>query len=378
MLQVVIHKQIDSLFEIMPEWEELKSGFHDITAFQDISWLKSCLKYESKQKDINPYIIEVRDQNQTIGIIPLHLVQETYARIPFRILKPIGTRVSDYLIPVLSKDYCPQKILSIAMKEIYKDKASWDCINWGSVPENSIFDSVLNMNIMKDFSSVERNKTYLCPFLILDKDIEKVDNSISKKFLKGVRYYERKLNREGVLKYTKVVSENEIEPVMNKLFELHCEKWGETDTPSAYRFEEERMFVLTAAKSLFERNLLHLSYLSHNDEIAAVEFGMADGVRRYLYLGTYNIKFRKYPIAHILLYKLIIEACNEGYEIMDFMRGNEPYKQRVATNLNHIIEYVFYNNSAKSLLFRSINHANTNKYFHLFMEKISNHSNQLR
>ena len=71
----------------------------------------------------------------------------------------------------------------------------------------------------------------------------------------------------GKLTYSKAKSEEEIEPLMNKFFELHCERWENTDTPSEFRYKEERDHAMQAAKSLFKSNLLHLSYLSSNDEI---------------------------------------------------------------------------------------------------------------
>ncbi|MBS4198423.1 GNAT family N-acetyltransferase [Bacillus sp. FJAT-49732] len=377
-MEVLIHKDIDSLEKIMPNWDELKKEYREVTVFQEVGWLQNWWEYERKRNDIMPYIIEIRDKNKTIGIIPLYTVVETYARIPFKILKPIGTTNSDYLIPILSKNYCSELLMKKVFKKLYEDKKSWDCIDWGSIPENSAFDLTLNKKLMKNQSLMERKKTFVCPLLELDKDIETINLKMSKKFLKGIRYYERKLNREGLLKYYKVVAEEEIEPVMNKLFELHCERWNETKTPSFFRKEEEREFALNAAINLFKKNLLHLSYLSHNDEIAAVEFGMTDGTRRYLYLGTYNLKFRKYPIAHILLYEIILEACEKEYQFLDFLRGDESYKKRTGALEKYIVEYLVFNRSFRSLFYFGINKINKIKHFKLIMEKVSYYSNNYR
>jgi hypothetical protein len=48
-LEVIIHKEIDSLEKVLPKWETLKEGYREITVFQDISWIKSWWYYKSKK-----------------------------------------------------------------------------------------------------------------------------------------------------------------------------------------------------------------------------------------------------------------------------------------------------------------------------------------
>ena len=47
-MEVMIHKKIDILEEILPEWNILQQKFRDITIFQDLSWLKGW--WESKRQ----------------------------------------------------------------------------------------------------------------------------------------------------------------------------------------------------------------------------------------------------------------------------------------------------------------------------------------
>ena len=61
--------------------------------------------------------------------------------------------------------------------------------------------------------------------------------------MKGILYNERRLNKEGKLKYSKVMKEQEIEPLMNKFFELHCERWENTDTPSKFRHKRKEIML---------------------------------------------------------------------------------------------------------------------------------------
>ena len=98
-------------------------------------------------------------------------------------------------------------------------------------------------------------------------------------------------------------------------------------------------YARQAAKSLFKSNLLHLSYLSSNDEIVVIHFGMSDGKRIYWYLHSINPKYGKYSPGNLLIYYFILEACREGYEIVDFLRGDEDYKYKWGSKDKFNVQY---------------------------------------
>ena len=150
---------------------------------------------------------------------------------------------------------------------------------------------------------------------------------------------------------------------MNKFFELHCERWKNTDTPSVFRYEEEREHAIQSAKGLFKSNLLHLSLISSNDEIVVIHFGMSDGKRIYWYLHAINPEYGKYSPGNLLVYYLILEACKEGYEIVDFLRGDEDYKYKWGSIEKFNVQYILFNRSIKSKLLKSIYKTTTTNGF---------------
>ena len=139
-MDVVIHKQIDFFDKIFLDWETLKEEFQEITVFQDFNWIKSWWVYKSKQSKVIPYIVEVKEEDKTIGIILLYISK----KFIFRVLKPMGSDLSDYCLPILSKKYSPNQLLSLAFEAIHKDKLSWDFIEWRDVPKDSFFAQFLN------------------------------------------------------------------------------------------------------------------------------------------------------------------------------------------------------------------------------------------
>lgn len=370
-LEVTIHKEFEYLEKVLPKWNSLKEKYNEITIFQDMSWIKSWWYCKSRQKNISPYIIEITDNKKTIGVIPLYIDLIRFARLDFRILKPIGSEVSDYLIPIISKDYSPEVLLSIAFKKIYEDKINWDYINWGDIPEDSFFSQFLSKQMLNKHRLIKKKKADACPFIKVSNEIEEVKCKLDENLLKKILSKEKKLNNKGKLSFTKVMSEREIEPVMNKFFELHIERWGRTDTPSKFLRAEERQHAMIAAKNLFKSNLLFLAYLSFNNEIIAIEFGMSDGKKIYLYLPAFNIKFRNYSVGNLLNYYIILEACRQGYDVVDFLRGDEKHKQEWGTIEKYNVKYEIYNHSLRSLLFKYVNEYNKSKLFIFIIDKLS-------
>ncbi|MEN1969995.1 GNAT family N-acetyltransferase [Lentibacillus sp. N15] len=362
-MKTIIHKQIDTLDKILPKWETLKEEYREITVFQDIGWLKSCWEYNKKERNVSPYIVEVKHDNKAVAIIPLYISYKELAGLNFRVLKPIGSDFSDYSIPILSKKYSPEILLRAALKEIYRDKKSWDYIDWGDLPEDTVFDSFLNSNLPDGYELAERKRSDMCPFLVLNNDLEKVKGRINEKLLKEIQYLERRLKKEGEIKYYKVKNENEIEPIMNKFFDLHCERWKNTNTPSEFQDVRERDYVMEAAKNLFKSNLLYLALLSHNDEIMVVHYGMSDGKRNYLYLHAMNMKYKKYSPGKLFVYHLILDSCREGYDIVDFLKGDEGYKHKWGTSDKYNVRYVLSNHSIRSILFKKIYRTYYSKMF---------------
>src|SRR5699024_4824108 len=114
-----------------------------VTIFQDIDWFKHCLITNKTHEEIIPYIIEITKDNKAIGVIPMFLSYREIMNVRFCILKPIGMGSSNYLLPILSKEYCQKKLLKAAFEKIFEDKHSWDCIHWENLPKESSMDLFL-------------------------------------------------------------------------------------------------------------------------------------------------------------------------------------------------------------------------------------------
>src|SRR5699024_6804715 len=92
--------------------------------------------------------------------------------------------------------------------------------------------------------------------------------------------------------------------------------------------------------------------ISHNEEIIGIQIAISDGKQYYLYTHAINMKYYKFSPGSLLIYYMILEGCQNGIEVMDFLPGNENYKKRWGTTGQFNCDYEFFNKSFKSWLYK--------------------------
>lgn len=351
MYTVQIHKTMEFLEESAILWRDLYME-SEATLFQTydwiINWWQSTLEHELKET-ISPYIVQIKDLEETISLIPMYIQVRKIKGVKFKVLKPMGTGPSDYIVPIISRSKQPDTLLTVFMETIMNDQSSWDWLEWGQLPEGSALDCFLVKGIVPKLSTI-REITDICPFLEIHKSMEEISHKFDELHLKQILSKERKLNKKGTVKYVKVTQREDIIPTLNKLLEFHCKRWENTTTPSIYEQLDQRNTIFRIAESLWVNDLLHLSYLSVNQETIAVSFSMLEGNKFYYYLAAFNQEYKKFSPSALLLYNLIVQANAEGCTIFDFLRGDEGYKYLWGTKERSNIRYLAFNKKLKSLL----------------------------
>ncbi|GGP14025.1 GNAT family N-acetyltransferase [Oceanobacillus neutriphilus] len=368
-MEVILHKDEDAVERLFSECSIFNEKTHEFTIFQEGSWMKNWWEYQKNCKTIHPYMIEVKEGMNTIAIVPLYSYKATWS---FTVIRPIGLGAADYLVPVISKKYDMEEIFNLIIKKLIEDRRKWDCIVWSDLPGDSIYNKIFSDSLLDGFKMIEKVKTVDCPYIILDQNMEQEKFGLNNKYVKKILFKQRKLIRQkGEYLYQRVRRETDIEPVMNKLFELHQRRWNGTETPSKYNNRKEREYALLTAKNLFQNELLHLSYLEINKQIIAVHFGMTDGNRFYFYIPSFDTEFGKYSAGQLLIYHLILDAGKEGCQHFDFLKGEEAYKYKWGAVNRQNVEYTFTNKTLKSQFFHFLFRINKSRLFHVYLRKIA-------
>jgi CelD/BcsL family acetyltransferase involved in cellulose biosynthesis len=78
------------------------------------------------------------------------------------------------------------------------------------------------------------------------------------------------------------------------------------------------------AKAFLKRGWLDLAFLCLDGQPIAFHFGFRYRRRYYYYIPAFDPSCAAYAPSTQLLVRLMRKACEEGFEVFDFLIGNEP------------------------------------------------------
>jgi CelD/BcsL family acetyltransferase involved in cellulose biosynthesis len=145
---------------------------------------------------------------------------------------------------------------------------------------------------------------------------------------KQIRYQERRLEREHGLRYRLANDLDRLDDDFDLLCRLHERRWG--DSSEAFS-ADRRPFLRDFVHLAFERGWLRLWFLELGGQAAAAWLGFRfAGVESY-YQGGRDPNWDRFSVGAVLVAHTLREAIVDGVSEYRFLRGDEAYKNRLAT-----------------------------------------------
>ena len=149
----------------------------------------------------------------------------------------------------------------------------------------------------------------------------------SHNFRSELRRKERRLLEEG-LTGKAVTEEQELEPALDALFDLHRRRWGAEASPF---FAGLETFHRAFSRLALERGWLRLRVLELDGEIVSVTHGFRFGGREWSYQFGRDPDFDRSSLGLIASAQAIREAFAEGVREFMLGPGRQDYKLRFST-----------------------------------------------
>ncbi len=148
---------------------------------------------------------------------------------------------------------------------------------------------------------------------------------------KSLLRHEAHFRRSGSLQVSHFSSAHDIEPQLDAFFQQHIDRWSVTPHPSLFHDVRQRRFYHAVTKEATSAGWLRFTRLQAEDHPIAFHFGFAyNGVFMW-YKPTFDIELARHSPGEVLLRQLLLRAMEEGAHTFDFGLGDEPFKQRFAT-----------------------------------------------
>lgn len=149
-------------------------------------------------------------------------------------------------------------------------------------------------------------------------------------------------------------TEDEALHVINSVIDLHQARWIAAGEPGSFADPNFRGFIVESTLNFFRRGSAYLNTMKLHGEIIAGELNLiGDNQVMYSYSAGYDIDHADIEPGRIMCIDGLKQMYHSDIVAVDFMRGDEMYKQRYATESRRVYELCAF---APSLLPR-IKHA---------------------
>jgi|SRR5665213_1702002 len=332
MISIEVSTGRSAIEAIAPEWEQL-AGDTFSAAFSQPAWYLAAVDAFPPGKIA---IATAREQDRLIGVLPLARTRTDARGLYFRQIAPIAR--GDYQPPLVLPEFAESAMpamLDAALRHFGRRGVFW----WPNIPETDPSLDLLRRYFTKHgMPWVESEE--VAPRLRLDgRDFESVELDWTASHRKDVRRQRKRLATErGPLSFWQPSSIAEAEPVLTEFFRVHDEKWLAQGFPGMFQDSVQRQYFRGVLHRLWGRGL-HFSTVRCGDIDVSYQFGFFAGNWLQWFRPSYRTEFGVYSPSKIHVAMAVEEACRMKWSGVDFLLGEEPYKNLWANDSMKVVSF---------------------------------------
>lgn len=298
--------------ELEGYWRGAERDF-EIFVFQTYDWCKAW--YEKKgHDDSNLYIFVAIEDNEVKAILPFCVK----SILSVKVLSLMGGRLADYQAPLV------------------KNKTDLELIWTGLEPYLPKYDVLLLTRLPESFFVIKsfirgqiHTQIFQTAEIWLPTEKITLDGCISKRKIKDVRRYERRLSDFGHVSFDvddSFSSKSDVIDFVIAQKKLQYQKTGVRNILSDQKVENfyRELSDINSGSSGIK---IHLSSLKVGNKIIAAHLGLVYRNRFYYLMPSYlDGELSKFSPGSVLLHFLINWSVENKLEVFDLTVGNESYK----------------------------------------------------
>lgn len=310
-VRIDILRTTAELEHIVGEWRTLWQRNTQATPFQSPEWLLPWWHHFG-QRELRT--VTIRDRDELIGLLPLYLYPDL--RSHKQQLLPLGVGTTDYLDGIFAPR-CTAEHIRDALR-VLGESTGWDEACFSQLQSGS---RLLQVGDRRDIFPTEAcSRTPAVPIADLPR-----------KLRQNVRYYRNRARRIGRIDFT-FATEHNCMATFETLHRLHTERWQQDGQSGVLADPRVIAWHREALPQLARAGTLWLCSLALSGETVAVMYALADPPNRthrtlYVYLPSYSIHHAEIRPGTMLQAMAMEYAAQQGFESVDLLRGDEPYKQ---------------------------------------------------
>ncbi|MGA2284759.1 MAG: GNAT family N-acetyltransferase [Dehalococcoidia bacterium] len=351
-IQVSRLDSLDEMATLQGEWRELESRCVGLTPFSTWEWCDAVGKYRIDGRPLS--VFTLRDRGELLGVAPFASTRLAGLRT-FRLLSSALGRysIADYQDLPIADDRRDEVI--DALCDALARERGWDVLHLQELPRSSKMTASLMEAAARRGWPVILQSGSDVHMLNISGDWESYRQSLSRSVRNDTGRQTRKLFGECEASFANVGGdETAAGRAMQRLFDLHTQRWQAAGEPGIFRSQARRDFHLEVARRFAGRGMLALPLLQAGNDIIAIKYGFQTDGTVYYYAAGYSPdeQWRHYRLGMILDLQIMEDAFARGLRCVDLMRGEGHYKDhyRMDTHLNQ--DLLVFRNRRSQLQYR--------------------------
>jgi CelD/BcsL family acetyltransferase involved in cellulose biosynthesis len=293
------------------EWSDLaeRSG----SVFATWEWAAAWWRHFGEGSE--PVLLRCTDQAGTFAILPLCRSQ----RGPLRILRFIGYGPGDMLGPVCAP--ADREKAGAALREALAEGSAGPghVLLAERLPVGALGEALGGRHLQREASPEME---------IGGRSWEEFVAAQSRNMKEKLRRNTRKLEKQHELNFRLCEDPDRLQDDLDTLIRLHRARWGEGE--GAFQREDVVAFHHDFAAAALSKGWLRLWMMEVDGEPAAAWYGYRFGRTESFYQSGRDPSFDRFSIGFLMLMRTVQAAFEDGLDRYAFLRGDEPYKDRLA------------------------------------------------
>jgi CelD/BcsL family acetyltransferase involved in cellulose biosynthesis len=319
-VNVEVHTSPAVFEELAGEWNGLLHPTKSNNLFLRLGWQRVWWKHLARG---DLWVAAVRDDDgDLVGIGPWFI--EDMAGVPT--IRAIGcVDVTDYLDIIASPGHEEAVTAALLDRLLDEPATTWQALDLCNIPHDSSTLELLPRLAVQRGLDVSQRIQEVCPVIRLPGDFETYLGRLDKKQRHELR---RKMRRAAGADWYVVDSRHDLDAEIETFLDLMA-----LSTPEKADFLRQpahRQFFREMGRVMFDEGLLQLMFLVADGSPAAAMWNFAYRGRVLVYNSGLNpVDFAGLSPGIVLLAYSIQHAIEQGMQLYDFLRGDEPYKYRM-------------------------------------------------
>ena len=369
-------KVVDDLQEfekLRDVWDTLAEKHDSYFPFLCFDWFKIWLKNFLNREQL--FVLLLYYEGTIVAIAPFLIKTVRLQGLSVKAIDLIGNIYSPFryfLFHTQDKGEMEHH-LSLIVSFLRTNRRDWDLTMLNGIPEENGYFEVVRGAVKKTAMQHREFPCYGDWYLDgIEYTADQYLMNLPNKVRKDILYCKRRLQNMGNLNFKLIIDRESVDYYMNLYYEVYSRSWQKNEGigPNFHRD-----FAQIASK----KNWLRLGFLMFNDCPISSQFWISSNGTAFILKTTYDQNYKKYSPGKVLTMEMIRHIITvDNVRVIDYIHGDEPYKQDWTPKRRERKGLHLYNNNLKGRYLTFLNNGvlpilNKHKYLKRAKEAVANY-----